>query len=80
MKKCKDITMLVSAAQDRDLSRWEGFGLKFHLLMCKHCRNYSDSVGQLRTMMDSYADLEELPPQDEALSSDGKPPVPPVSK
>ncbi|HBF08611.1 MAG TPA: hypothetical protein DHW71_01785 [Gammaproteobacteria bacterium] len=60
MKHCEAITFLISESQDRSLTLGERFRLKTHLMMCRHCRTYEQSVHQIRDMMKSYSSLDEV--------------------
>jgi hypothetical protein len=64
MKSCKEISMLVSESQDRELTKFESFGLRFHMLFCRHCRRYSASIGNLRSIMGQYSEVSQLPDLD----------------
>jgi len=44
MLTCKQVTRKISEEQDRQLSLGEKMGLKFHLMMCKGCRNYASQL------------------------------------
>lgn len=44
---CQKATWLLSQKQDRALSRGERMSLKFHLMMCKACRNFDGNLAQL---------------------------------
>ena len=65
MKSCKEISMLVSEAQDRELTKFQSFGLRFHLFICRNCRHYSNSVGELRAIMQQYSHVDQLPDVDQ---------------
>ena len=45
MIKCKEVSQIV--AGDRDIGFWKNLELKFHLLMCVHCRRYADQIRRL---------------------------------
>ncbi len=47
MLDCKHASRLVSQQQDRRLSLSEWVGLKFHLLLCDACRNFSRHLSLL---------------------------------
>jgi len=55
MMNCREATRLMSEGQDRKLTLSENVELKFHLMMCKGCRNFSDQMGSLRSLMKEYA-------------------------
>ncbi|WP_227718310.1 zf-HC2 domain-containing protein [Microbulbifer sp. Q7] len=52
---CKQATQLLSLQQERPLSRREKFSLRFHLMLCKACRNFSTQMDSLRTISRRYA-------------------------
>lgn len=54
MLKCKEVTHLLSEAQDRELSVSEKLPLKMHLLMCQGCRNFKQQMSFLREACRSY--------------------------
>lgn len=51
---CKEVSELVSQAQDRPLTLGEKFGLHVHLPLCRGCRNFSRHVAFLRTAVKHY--------------------------
>ncbi len=51
---CKEVSELVSQAQDRPLTLAEKFGLYVHLPLCRGCRNFSRQVAFLRTAVKRY--------------------------
>jgi len=80
---CKDASRLQSAALDRQLSAWQRFGLKFHLLFCKWCRRYGKQIRFLHKASHQFGEPEcshspQPLPQDarerilEKLKSQGK--------
>jgi len=54
MLKCKEVTHLLSEAQDRELSLPQRLQLKMHLAMCTGCRNYKGQMAFLRQACHSY--------------------------
>ncbi|QDQ26454.1 zf-HC2 domain-containing protein [Chitinimonas arctica] len=46
--KCKEATHLVSAGMDRPLNWRERLGLRWHLLVCHYCSDFSRQLGFLR--------------------------------
>lgn len=44
---CRDMTALLSRAEDGQLSRAERFAARLHLLYCKACRRFLRQVRQL---------------------------------
>jgi hypothetical protein len=51
---CKEVSELLSQAQDRPLGMGEKFGLKLHLLMCDGCRNFGKQLDFIRGAMKRY--------------------------
>lgn len=47
MLSCKEATLRMSEAQDRDLSMTETLGLEMHLLLCGGCRRYREQMNFL---------------------------------
>jgi len=48
---CKHATKLLSEAQERQLSKSETFGLRFHVLICTACRRFNKQLQFLRTLL-----------------------------
>jgi predicted anti-sigma-YlaC factor YlaD len=48
MLNCKQATALMSQGLDKKLSTPQQLGLKFHLMMCSGCRNFSRQMAFLR--------------------------------
>lgn len=44
MFSCKKASFLISKSLDRPLSRGEWFSMRFHLLICRICRNFRRSL------------------------------------
>lgn len=59
MSTCKEVSELLSQAQDRRLARGERFGLNVHLLVCKGCRNFGDQLGFIRAAMKRYIERDD---------------------
>lgn len=55
MLSCKEVTHLLSEAQDRKLSLAEKIHLEMHLAMCKGCRNFKSQMSFLRAACKRYA-------------------------
>ncbi len=49
MLNCKQATALMSQKMDRDLHFGKRMSLRFHLMMCSGCRNFSKQMEFLRT-------------------------------
>ncbi|CAH1387878.1 zf-HC2 domain-containing protein [Candidatus Nitrotoga sp. M5] len=55
MINCRNVTRLLSEAQERPLSITERVLLKLHVAMCSGCQNFKDQMGTLRLMTRAYA-------------------------
>ena len=71
--RCKESVVLISAAQDRPLTRTERWALHLHLLICHPCRTYRRQLARLRELarraierLESGQDLPGLALSDEA--------------
>lgn len=47
MLSCKEVSKLVSQAQDRSLTLGERLSVRMHLLMCRMCRRYQKQLAFL---------------------------------
>ena len=47
MLKCRDLTRLIASDETEDFGFMKRMEIKFHLFMCKHCRDYA---GQIRSI------------------------------
>ncbi|SFB78573.1 Putative zinc-finger [Marinospirillum celere] len=50
MLTCKQATQLMSASQDRSLTRKEHWSLKMHEMLCKGCRNCHQQLNLLHQL------------------------------
>ncbi len=66
MLNCREVTRLLSAAQDRSLTLKERMSLRLHLMMCSGCRNFSDQIGSIRKISRGYAKRKYHDPNDKA--------------
>ena len=55
MLNCKEATRLISESQERELSLLEKMPLKFHVMMCSGCKNFSEQVPFLSQAMRAFA-------------------------
>ncbi|WP_251140786.1 hypothetical protein [Rhodoferax sp. U11-2br] len=63
MMNCFHATKLMSESQERALLLSEKVGLKFHLMMCSGCKNFSVQLPFLSQVMKAYAQgQDEAPP------------------
>jgi hypothetical protein len=68
---CCEASRLQSEALDHSLSRWQRFGLRIHLLLCKWCRRYGRQLLFLRRVAREHPDrVNEISPQ--ALSPEAR--------
>ena len=56
MRSCKEISELLSQAQERPLGRAERFGVRLHLLICKGCSNFRSQLEFMRAAVRRYRD------------------------
>jgi len=56
MRRCKEITELVSKDLDKPLGLSEKIAVNLHLLMCSHCRNFRNQTEFIRKAAGSYWD------------------------
>lgn len=54
MLNCKEVTHLLSEAQDRKLGLSEKLQLEMHLAMCQGCRNFRSQMDFLRQACRRY--------------------------
>lgn len=59
MLKCKDMTHLLSEAQDRKLTVSERLQLEMHLAMCSGCRNFKSQIAFLRQACRRYLTVRD---------------------
>lgn len=55
MFNCRQIARLVSESMDRKLSPGRRLGVRFHLLMCRHCARYKKQLHLMRRLIRSRA-------------------------
>lgn len=55
MRSCKEVSRLISKSQEQKLKLMERAELKVHLMMCKHCRNFSKNVSTMRNALKGFA-------------------------
>ena len=59
--RCADISALVSASMDSDLSRTEGLRVRMHLWICVHCRAFASQVQSLRGLLRNPPETPDPP-------------------
>ena len=53
MFNCRQIARLVSESMDRKLPPGRRLGVRFHLLMCRHCARFSKQLHLIRRLIRS---------------------------
>lgn len=48
MLNCKQATALISIGMDKELTMFQKLSLRFHLMICSGCRNFSKQMDFLR--------------------------------
>lgn len=59
MLSCKEVSMLLSQAQERRLGLWEQLGLRLHLTLCSGCAHFSRQLVFLRSAVRRYIERED---------------------
>lgn len=59
MATCKEVSGLMSQAQDRRLGAGEKFKLNVHLMMCRGCRNFGDQLLFIRAAVKRYVGRDD---------------------
>jgi len=59
MLSCKEVTHLLSEAQDRKITLSERVNLEMHLAMCKGCKNFKNQMSFLRQACQRYLKNQE---------------------
>lgn len=57
MFNCKEVSRLVSESMDQELSFTKKLGVRFHLMMCRHCARFWAQLTRIRQMI--HAQQEE---------------------
>jgi len=55
MKNCREITRLLSEAQERELTLGERASLRIHTAICSGCRNFGRQMNVLRGISRAYS-------------------------
>ena len=56
MRSCKEISLLLSQAQERPLGRAERLSVRLHLFLCAGCSNFRAQLEFLRAAVRRYRD------------------------
>ena len=59
MLSCKDVSRLLSEAQERRLGLWERFNLKLHLMMCRGCTQFHKQLAFISTAMRRFRERDD---------------------
>jgi hypothetical protein len=60
---CKDVSRLISNAQDQDLPPAERVQLRLHFVICETCRNVDEQMQFIRRAMKKFGDDAKRPLQ-----------------
>jgi len=58
---CREVSALLSQAQERPLNWRERFAVHVHLPLCAACRNFRAQLAILRAAVRAYLEREDLP-------------------
>jgi hypothetical protein len=56
MLSCKEVSMLLSQAQERRLGWREKLGLELHLMLCDGCTSFRAQLALIRAAVQRYRD------------------------
>jgi len=56
---CREVTALVSAREDRDLSLGERAVLRFHAFICSRCQRWEEQVKFMRQSMQAWKNYRD---------------------
>lgn len=59
MRSCKEVTALVVAREDRELSLRERLALRVHMAMCKACPTFERQIFTMRQSMKQWRNYAE---------------------
>ncbi len=48
---CKEVSHLVSESMDHKISVSKRMGVRFHLMMCKHCARFENQLTMIRSLL-----------------------------
>jgi hypothetical protein len=51
---CKEVSHLLSQAEERPMSAWQRMRMKWHLAVCTMCRAFERQLGLMREAMRRY--------------------------
>jgi Putative zinc-finger len=56
---CREVTALISAREDRNLSRSEGLVLRVHAFICTRCERWEQQVKFMRQSMQAWKNYRD---------------------
>jgi hypothetical protein len=59
MRTCKEVSELLSQAQELPLGRGERWSVMLHLMVCKGCTNFRAQLDFLRAAVRRYRDADD---------------------
>ncbi|WP_301098782.1 zf-HC2 domain-containing protein [Otariodibacter sp.] len=59
MKKCKEITQLVSLSNEQKLVLRQRYAITIHTLFCPYCRSFKKNNAQIRYLMQQFKQKED---------------------
>jgi hypothetical protein len=70
MFNCREVSRLVSESMDRDLGILERTGIRFHLMMCRHCARFGQQLRWIRNMIRSQGEEVAQPLKMDPISKE----------
>ena len=61
MLSCKELARLIASEELAGAGRRRRFGVRFHLLMCRHCRGYVNQLGVIGKAACRHLGVEAVP-------------------
>jgi hypothetical protein len=61
MLSCKEVSVLLSQAQERRLGPGERLGLELHLMLCNGCTNFRQQLDFMRVALRRCVNREDQP-------------------
>ncbi len=64
MKSCKEISKLVSQAQDKPLTFMEKMSLRMHTFICGNCRSFEKNIAFIHNAMKEFTGKDVKDPKE----------------
>ena len=64
---CKEVSLLVSQSMDHKIGLSKKIGVRFHLLMCKHCARFENQLTLIRSLLKKSSTTSTTPKMDEEV-------------